>query len=77
MRFREITAPGDDYAYVERLMRESFPPDERRSAESQRRLLGRGAFHCMLIEHEGAPVGGVNWWALPGFKHCEHLAIEP
>lgn len=66
------------YTDCERLYLDAFPPDERRSAEEERRLTDTEPhFHPHAIIHDGHLCGLANTWHLGGIRYIEHLAIAP
>lgn len=68
------------YSFVENLLEEAFPENERRDKEEQRRYTAQNKlFTCYLIEDKESnlPIGLVTIWNLNGFHYIEHLATSP
>ena len=60
------------------LLEASFPPDEYRAREDQRRLLDDPAYHpYVLADSHDAPRGLVTVWDFDSFAYIEHLAVAP
>lgn len=78
IEFTPIGTSHADYAFVERLMTESFPPAERRTEADQRQLTDHEErFSCLLITDGALRVGFITLWRFPGFTYAEHLATSP
>lgn len=78
IQFTHIHTGHTSYPFVEHLMRESFPPAERRTEEEQRQITdGEERFRCLLITDGPLRVGLITLWDLPGFTYVEHLATSP
>lgn len=78
MRIEKLDTSSGDYARVEQLMREAFPPEERRNEEQQRWTTEHDArFHCNALYTDNCFVGLLNYWHLARFVYVEHLAISP
>lgn len=70
------------YNFVEGLLHQSFPVDERRDDDVQRYNTDHNpAFNCYLItDEEGeneTAIGLITVWELNGFRYVEHLATSP
>ena len=75
-RIRETD--GNDYMFTEKLLVESFPPDEYRSLEEQRTFTKeRKKFHMNIIYSSTTPVGIISYWKFDTFTYVEHFAIVP
>ncbi len=77
--FKRVTDAGsEDYIFTERLLVESFPCDEYRSLEEQRRFVQeRENFHMNIIYDSTTPVGIISYWKFDTFTYVEHFAIVP
>lgn len=76
--FTPIRTNHPSYPFVERLMQESFPLDERRAEELQRQVTdSEERFRCLLITDGPFRVGLITLWSFPGFTYVEHLATSP
>lgn len=68
------------YPFVENLLHQSFPLNERRDDDAQRYNTDHNPhFNCYLIteNREETPVGIITVWELEGFRYVEHLATSP
>ena len=76
--FRRITDTSEPiYRWIEALLTEAFPEEERRDNNKQSELINtREDFHCNLLEEDGVAVGLMNYWALNGFVFLEHFAVD-
>ncbi|MBQ8866330.1 MAG: GNAT family N-acetyltransferase [Bacteroidaceae bacterium] len=75
-RLRATETP--EYRFVEELMAEAFPREERRDEADLRAITRDEArFHNLVITDEGAPVGLITCWELGRFCYIEHFAILP
>ncbi|MDE6778157.1 MAG: GNAT family N-acetyltransferase [Alistipes sp.] len=79
MEFRRVVSTSTlDYAFVERLMEEAFPAEERRERAAQRLLTdSERRFSCYVVCDGGEPVGFVTWWDFDDFRYVEHFAMSP
>lgn len=79
IEFKSITtADASLYAYMEKLMTESFPPDEYRALEDLRTYTdNKTNFHNNIILHDGTPVGFITYWDFGQYCYVEHFAIDP
>ena len=80
--FHRIETKHPGYPFVEQLLHEAFPPEERRDDDAQRRNTDHHPlFGCYLItdeyEHESTRIGLITVWQLDGFRYIEHLATSP
>lgn len=67
-----------EYQFVEELLVEAFPKEERRDLPELRSLTRHEArFHNQLIADDGTPVGLITHWDLGRFCYIEHFAIHP
>lgn len=68
------------YTFVEELLHQVFPEDERRDDDKQRYNTDyHPLFHCCLINDKdvSSPVGLLTFWDFPHYLYIEHLAISP
>ncbi len=83
LTFTRITTTHPHYPFVENLLHQSFPENERRNDEDQRRNTDYNQrFCCHLLSDETIkgkmyPIGLVTIWQLEGFYYVEHLATSP
>lgn len=57
------------------IMEYSFPDDERRDREAQRKAAKNPAFGVMTASENGAVIGFITFWQLSGCVYIEHFAI--
>jgi len=62
---------------VKALFMASFPPEERRSWDLQKELVGKGRLRLLLLSREEQFAGFVFYWALTHFDFIEYFAVEP
>ena len=75
---REVRTGDRHYEWIERLMHDAFPPDERRDIDAQRHNVdSEPRFHCCVAEDSGRPVGLFTYWDFGRFCYCEHFATDP
>ena len=79
IHLQRLTATDDAlYPYVEELLVASFPREEYRDLDEQRRNVeDEPRFHCNVVLCDGAPTGLLTCWMLHGFCYVEHFAIDP
>ena len=78
LSLRQIHTSHPAYPFVEQLFVAAFPEDERRDLPAQRYNVDHNpAFHCMLAEDEGTPVGFFTYWDFGRFCYGEHFATDP
>lgn len=66
------------YRFFEDLLTSSFPPEEYRDPEEQRRHTDHTRnFYCNLLLAEHRPIGLVTYWRFTDFTYIEHFAIHP
>lgn len=66
------------YLPARKLMEESFPPEERRTAEAQQHITDCNPyFRPHYIMDEEKFIGLVNYWQFKDFVYIEHLATDP
>jgi ribosomal protein S18 acetylase RimI-like enzyme len=78
LTLRRITDTGGaDYDFAERLLTDSFPPEERRDIAAWRSYThGKSHFHNMLVCDDDAPVALVTYWHFDSFCYVEHFAVS-
>lgn len=76
---RITTADADWYRFMERLMVQSFPPEEYRPLEQLRLYTDtKPAFHNnIVLDSDDTPVGFFTYWDFGTFCYGEHFAIDP
>lgn len=83
MHFKRITsAEGRIFEECMSIYEQSFPRDERRSREENRRIIGSQDFHFLAVtedENSCTPVGFITFWEMGNGKYFygEHLATNP
>lgn len=78
IRFIPVQTTDPGYRFVEDLLHESFPDDERRDDEMQRYNTDHNPlFTSYLITDEDVKIGLITLWKLNGFCYVEHLATSP
>ena len=66
----------DRYDEMYKIMEDNFPPDERRSYESQKALMDEIGYCVYTVEDEGEIKAFFAVWFLDGFVFGEHLAVD-
>ncbi len=85
LTFTRINTQHPHYSFVEELLHLSFPVEERRDDEGQRRNTDENdRFYCYLLTDKGEDkdsaeelIGLITVWKLDGFYYAEHLATSP
>ena len=78
MTIRPINTSDPAFPFVEQLWLDAFPHCERRPLLDQRHNTDHNpAFHCLLAEESGQPVGFFTCWQFPDFWYGEHFAVSP
>lgn len=78
IKFIPIKTSDSRYGFVENLLHESFPAEERRDDEMQRHYTDHNpSFTAYLIMDDELYVGIITIWKLNGFHYIEHLATSP
>ena len=79
MKFIRLTdTDQDEYIFAEKLLIESFPTDEYREIEEQRKnVKNHDNFHMNIIYSNSTPVGIISFWKFDTFTYVEHFAILP
>lgn len=78
IKFNPIKTTDPSYPFVENLLHESFPVEERRDDEMQRyNTDSNPLFTAYLITDDAENVGLITLWKLTGFLYVEHLATSP
>lgn len=77
LHFERIRTTDTDYAFLENLLHEAFPPEERRDDDAQRDNTDhRPQFHPHVIKDGDEPVGLMTYWKLDDFVYVEHFAVH-
>lgn len=73
----ELGTPKDfDWIYT--LMESSFPKEEQRKEEEQRRLLDHPLYTCYVCRDDrGRRLGVLGTWTFSDFRYIEHFAVDP
>lgn len=83
LTFTRINTQHPHYSFVEELLHLSFPIEERRDDEDQRRNADENErFYCYLLTDKNESgteelIGLITIWKLDGFYYAEHLATSP
>ena len=72
-----INTRNKHYLFVERLLHEAFPENERRDDNRQRANTDRNPlFYCLLVQTEKEqPIGLLTYWQFDEFIYIEHFAM--
>lgn len=66
-----------EYKFMEALLVDAFPENERRDLDKQRlNTRDNAMFHPMLIKADGKWVGLLNYWLLGDIAYVEHFATS-
>lgn len=78
IKFNPVKTTDTSYAFVENLLHESFPEEERRDDDMQRYNTDNNPlFTAYLITDDAEYIGLITLWNLSGFLYVEHLATSP
>jgi ribosomal protein S18 acetylase RimI-like enzyme len=78
IKFNPVKTTDTSYAFVENLLHESFPEEERRDDDMQRYNTDNNPlFTTYLITDDAEYIGLITLWKLSGFLYVEHLATSP
>lgn len=78
IKFNPVKTTDTSYAFVENLLHESFPEEERRDDDMQRYNTDNNPlFTTYLITDDAEYIGLITLWRLSGFLYVEHLATSP
>lgn len=78
IKFNPIRTSDGTYTFVENLLHESFPVEERRDDDMQRYNTDNNPlFTACLINDDEINVGLITLWKLDDFLYVEHLATSP
>lgn len=67
-----------EYKTSEALLTASFPTDEYRALEEQRKNVeSNPAFHYNILLADNTPIGLLSFWAFDGYIYIEHFATQP
>ena len=77
MYIRPITTADKTYQFVENLLVEAFPTNERRDLSLQRNNTDyEPQFCCNVLEDDKKAIGLLNFWEFLEFYYVEHFAIS-
>lgn len=69
--------PGQDFHTVYALMEKAFPPDERRSFDGQRALLGEPRYRLTVRREEDGSISAFfAVWEFVAYRFGEHIAVS-
>lgn len=78
IKFNPVRTSDRVYTFVENLLHESFPVEERRDDDMQRYNTDNNPlFTVYLINDDDINVGLITLWKLDNFLYVEHLATSP
>ena len=78
MELLRVNTTNPYYAEAEDLMKDAFPPEERRPLAEQRDYADHNPlFRPHVVLDNGKFAGLLNFWQLNGFLYAEHLATLP
>ena len=78
MELLRVNTTSPYYAEAEDLMKDAFPPEERRPLAEQRDYADHNPlFRPHVVLDNGKFAGLLNFWQLDGFLYAEHLATLP
>ena len=78
MELLRVNTTNPYYAEAEDLMKDAFPPEERRPLAEQRDYADHNPlFRPHVVLDNGKFAGLLNFWQLDGFLYAEHLATLP
>lgn len=78
MEILEITTGHPAYSFVERLLVDSFPEDERRDLSAQRHNTDSNPLmYCCVIIDNDVYAGLLTFWDFGDFRYVEHFATAP
>lgn len=67
-----------NYAFVEQLMYDAFPQEERRETSQQRIYSDSNPlFRSNVILENSKAIGMISYWDMENFYYIEHFAIDP
>ncbi|MBP1612626.1 MAG: N-acetyltransferase [Bacteroidetes bacterium] len=67
----------EKYSYMEKLLIESFPPEEYRQLDILRKYTDNDPnFYNNIIMNEYIPIGFITYWNFEHFSYIEHFAID-
>jgi len=69
--------PRQEFQSVFLLMKQAFPPEERRTEAGQTDLLAQPAYRLTVRrEKNGKITAFFAWWQFDGFRYGEHFAVD-
>ena len=66
----------NDFPFVWKIMEESFPIDERRTMENQKKLLSEKSYELLGCKEEGKLLSFFALWQFEDFLFIEHFAVD-
>lgn len=78
IQFQQVSTKDAAYAFLEELLHESFPQEERRDDALQRDYTDNSPFfYANVIKDGEEPIGLITYWKLDDILYVEHLAVSP
>lgn len=74
---KRIFADGKLYGWALDLLKESFPPEERRDGDLQRKIMSHAHYRLSAIMNGDEPVGVVGYFDAPDFIYFENFCVAP
>ena len=69
---------SETYRFTEELLTASFPTDEYRAIDEQRKNVeSNPQFNMNIIFDNNTPIGLLSYWQFEGYIYIEHFAIHP
>lgn len=78
IEIKQVTTKDQaNYAFVEKLMHDAFPQQERRETSQQREYSDNNPLfrNNVILENEKA-IGMISYWKMNNFYYIEHFAID-
>ena len=73
---KRIFADEQMYTWAMELLRQSFPPEERRDDQLQRQVMQHADYRLCAILDDGTPRGVVGYWDTPDFLYFENFCVQ-
>lgn len=78
IKLKPITTTDAHYQFMEKLLVDSFPPEEYRQLDELRTYTDhKKIFHNNVILNDEETVGLITYWEFKHFYYIEHFAIDP
>ena len=69
---------SESYRFTDELLTASFPTDEYRAIDEQRKNVeSNRRFSMNIIHDDSTPIGLLSYWQFDGYIYIEHFAIHP